>query len=134
MVRSSASALGGVAAWATPDMLVAGAFDPGVLLADGDGALGVLLPGVAGAVCAGRLACGKFVGGLGPKYLAQSKITTSDRSEATTMRSSFVSLNFFSGSLTNSPLPVWHRYCAGWCQERGRIQICATRGGIAAGA
>src|SRR6267378_2878453 len=110
MVRSSVSALGGIAACATPDMLVPGAFEPGVFLVDGDGALGVPLPGVAGAVCAGRFACGKFVGGLGPKYLAQSKITTSDRSEATTMRSSCVNLNFFRGSLTNAPLLVRKRY------------------------
>src|ERR1700730_66801 len=134
MVRSSVSALGGVAAWATPDILVAGAFEPGVLLADGDAVLGVLLPGVAGAVCAGRLACGKFVGGLGPKYLAQSRITTSDRSEATTMRNSCVNLTVFCGSLKNWPLPVRLLCCECRRQERGRIQICATVDGIAAGA
>jgi hypothetical protein len=115
-------------------MLVAGPFEPGVLLAKGEVPLGVLLPGVAGAVCAGRLACGKFVGGLGPKYLAQSRITTSDRSEATTMRSSCVNLNFFCGSLTNAPLLVQQRHGVGWCQERGRIQTCATTDGIEAGA
>src|ERR1700720_3200644 len=128
MVRSSASALGGVAACDTPDTLVAVPFEPGAPLVDGAVALGVLLPGVAGAVCTGRLACGRFVGGLGPKNLAQSRITTSERSEATTMRSSCVNLNFFSGSLKNGPLLVRLLCCACRCQERGRIQICA-RGG-----
>jgi hypothetical protein len=103
-------------------------------LADGDGVPRVLLPGVAGAVCSGRLACGTFVGGLGPKYLAQSKITTSDSSEAATMRSSCVNLNFFCGSLKNAPLLVRQWHGLGWRQARGRIRICETRGGIAAGA
>src|SRR4051794_14865022 len=106
MVRSSVSALGGVAACATPDMLALAAFEPGTVLPEGGAAFGVLLPCVAGAVCAGRLVCGGFVGSLGPKNLAQTKITTSDSSEATTMRSSCVSLNFFCGSLTNAPLLV----------------------------
>src|ERR1700741_4828746 len=104
MVRSSVSALGRVAACTTPDILEAGAFELGALLSPGEAAVGVLPPGVAGAVCAGRFACGKFAGGLGPKNLAHSKITTSDSSEATTMRSSCVNLNFVCGSLTNAPL------------------------------
>src|SRR3984893_19430462 len=120
-VRSSASALGGVAGCDTPDTLVPGAFEPGVLLVGGAAAFGVLLPGVAGAVCAGRFACGRFVGGLGPKNLAQSRITTSERSEATTMRSSCVNLDFFSGSLKNGPLLVRLMWCACRRQERGRV-------------
>src|ERR1700686_3216044 len=104
MVRSSVSALGRLAAWTTPDILVAFPFAlPGVLV-DGVVPRAALL-GVVGAVavCAGRFVCGTLVGGFGPKNLAQSKITTRDSSEATTIRSSCVSLNFFCGSLTNAP-------------------------------
>src|SRR5689334_5520982 len=115
-------------------MLVPGAFEAGAPLAEGDRAPAAPVPGLAGAVCAGRLACGTFAGGFGPKYLAQSRITTSDRSEATTIRSSCVNLNFFCGSFTNAPLLVRSGYTVGLHQERGRSQICATKDGSAAGA
>jgi hypothetical protein len=72
------------------------------------GAEGLEVPGLvlAGAVSVGLLACGGMEGGFGAKYLAQSKITTMDSSEASTMRTSWLSLLFFNGSLTNGPLPV----------------------------
>src|SRR5258708_19792564 len=97
-----------MAAWATPDILVIVPLEGAALLVDGVAALGVPLPGVvgAGAVCAGRLPCGRFVGGFGPKNLAHSKITTSDNSEATTMPSSPLNFNFSSASLTHSPPSV----------------------------
>ena len=61
---------------------------------------------VAGEVTAGLVACGGTAGGFGAKYLAQSKITAIDSSDASTMRISWLSLLFFCGSLTNGPLPV----------------------------
>src|SRR5260221_8972773 len=104
MVRSCASLLGGMAAWATLDILVIVPLEGAALLVDGVAALGGPLPGVVGAgvVCAGRLPCGR-IGGFGPKNFAHHQITTSDNSEATTISSSCVKLNFFCGSLTNSP-------------------------------
>src|SRR6266481_4520328 len=109
MVRSSVSAFGAIAAFGAADTLVAGRLVPGEFVLGGVTVAGLPLtaPGVAGAVCAGRLPCGGTAGGFGPKNLAHARITTSDKSEATTMRSSCVSLNFFCGSLTNAPLPVW---------------------------
>jgi hypothetical protein len=60
----------------------------------------------AGEVTGGLLACGGTAGGFGAKYLAQSKITTIDSSDASTMRISWLSLLVFCGSLTNGPLPA----------------------------
>src|SRR4030088_30715 len=60
-------------------------------------------PGVAGAVWTGRLACGNWAGGFGPKYFAQSRIMPMDRSDATRIRSSGVNLSFCPGKLTNEP-------------------------------
>src|SRR5258708_32632299 len=104
MVRSCASLLGGMAAWATPDILVVVPLEGAALLVDGVAALGVPLPGVvgAGAVCAGRLPCGRFVGGFRPKNLAHSQITPSVKSEAPTIRSSCGNLNFFAGLLRHA--------------------------------
>src|SRR6267143_6374989 len=103
MVRSCVSAFGGIAACATPDTLVIVPLAAAVPLVVGLAELGLPFPGVTRAVCAGRLPCGRTGGGLGAKNLAQAKITIRDNSEATTMRSSCVSLNFFCGSLTNAP-------------------------------
>src|ERR1700688_1059296 len=102
MVRSCVSPFGGIAASATPEARDVPLEVAGLVVRE-PAELGALAPGLAGAVCAGRLACGRFVGGFGPKNFAQARITTSDRSEATTMRSSCVNLNFFSGSVTNAP-------------------------------
>src|SRR5882672_2448933 len=109
MVRSSVSAFGAIAAFGAADTLVAGRLVPAELVLGGVTGTWLPLPGpgVAGAVWAGRLPCGVTAGGFGPKNLAHARITTSERSDATTMRSSCVSLNFFCGSLTNAPLPVW---------------------------
>src|ERR1700687_1833346 len=103
MVRSCVSPFGGMAASATPDALAVVALEAAVPVVAEPAELGVLLPGIEGGVCAGRLACGRVGGGLGPKNVAQAKITTRDSSEATTIRSSCVNLNFFSGSVTNAP-------------------------------
>src|SRR6266404_169706 len=60
-------------------------------------------PGVAGAVWTGRLACGNWAGGFGPKNFAHSRITPTDSSDATRIRSSGVNLSFCPGKLTNAP-------------------------------
>src|SRR5712664_3033984 len=60
-------------------------------------------PGVAGAVCAGRFVCGEGAGGFGPKNFAHSRITPTDSSDATSIRSSGVNLSFCPGKLTNVP-------------------------------
>src|SRR5229473_8225695 len=131
MVRSCVSAFVGIAACATSETLLAAPLEDDALVVEGT--VGAPLPGpvTAGAVCAGRLACGRFVGGFGPKNLAHARITTRDRSEATTMRSSCVNLNFFSGSVTNAPRQG-QRYCVESLARfpaRDRTQICRTADG-----
>src|SRR6058998_2710441 len=106
-----------------------------------DGAAGdVAGPGVAGALCAGRLACVGWTGGLGPKNLAHRMITPKDNSEATRIRSSGVNLSFCPGAFMSATqdvkllmrlnslasLPI--------SPEPGRNQICAKEGGSAAAA
>src|SRR5260370_8174015 len=105
---------------------------------DGFAAGAVAGPGVAGAVCAGRLACGGWTGGLGPKNFAHRMITPKERSEATRIRSSGVNLSFCPGALTSAhkvsrlssqlnslaSLPI--------SPEPGHIQICARADGSAA--
>src|SRR6266446_356301 len=54
----------------------------------------------------GRLACGNWAGGFGPKNFAHSKITPTDSSDATSIRSSGVNLSFCPGKLTNAPHSV----------------------------
>src|SRR4029077_15782835 len=136
MVRSCVSAFGGIAACATSETLLAAPLEDEALVVEG--AVGAPLPGVvtAGAVCAGRLACGRFVGGFGPKNLAHAKITTRDRSEATTMRSSCVNLNFFSGSVTNAPRWEWPFCVVGlaWLRAPDRTQTCRIGDGSEAAA
>ncbi len=60
-------------------------------------------PGVAGALCAGRLACGGRIGGFGPKNFAHRMITPKESSEATKIRSSGVNLSFCPGAFTSAP-------------------------------
>jgi hypothetical protein len=83
---------------------VAGAIAAGAAL-DGDGfaAAEVAGPGVAGALCAGRLVCVGWTGGFGPKNLAHRMITPKESSEATRIRSSGVNLSFCPGALTSAP-------------------------------
>src|SRR6266852_1593892 len=118
---------------------VAGAIVSGAAGAcDGFAAGTVAGPGVAGALCAGRLACGGRTGGLGPKNFAHRMITPKESSEATRIRSSGVNLSFCPGALTSAPqvsrlssqlnslasLPI--------SPEPGHIQICARADGSAA--
>src|SRR6267378_894222 len=97
-VRSCESLLGTTVDGAAAAIVVAavGACD---VFAVGDAAG----PGVAGAVCADRFVCGEGVGGFGPKNFAHSKITPTDSSDATSIRSSGVNLSFCPGKLTNAP-------------------------------
>src|SRR5260370_36911176 len=60
-------------------------------------------PGVAGAVCAGRLACGGWTGGLGPKNFAHRMVTPKERDETTKIRRSCVDLYFCPSALTSAP-------------------------------
>src|SRR5438445_12468964 len=76
--------------------------DGGAVACDG-AAGGVAGPGVAGALCAGRLACVGWMGGFGPKNLAHRMITPKESSEATRIRSSGVNLSFCPGTLTSAP-------------------------------
>src|SRR5260370_14085081 len=83
---------------------VAGAIAAGVTVAcDGFAGGDVAAPGVAGAVTAGRLDCGGWTGGFGPKNFAQRMITPNDSSEATRIRSSGVNLSFCPGALMSAP-------------------------------
>src|SRR6266436_1605054 len=107
MVRSCVSPFGGIAASATPEALAIAPLEVDAPVVAEPAELAGLVPGTAGAACPGRLACGSFVGGFGPKNFAHAKITTRERSEATTMRNSCVNLNFFSGSVTNAPREGW---------------------------
>src|SRR5579859_7239715 len=97
MVRSWLSAFGGVAGLVEAEIVVPAGV--AALL----GATGLDGVAAAGEICAGRLPGGGVIGGLGPKNLAHNRITTRERSEATTMRSSCVSLKPFCGSLKNAP-------------------------------
>src|SRR5206468_9814730 len=106
-----------------------------------DGAAGdVAGPGVAGALCAGRLACVGWTGGLGPKNLAHRMITPKESSEATRIRSSGVNLSFCPGALMSAPqsskpsLPMNLLAFLPISPEPGRIQICAKGDGSAAAA
>src|SRR5260370_17992726 len=110
MVGSCVSTFVGIEVSATPDAFVVVPLEAAVPVLAELAELGLLVLGIAGAVCTGRLPSGGTVVGLGPKNLAQARITTRDKSEATTMRSSCVNLNFFSGSLTNAPRWEW-LYC-----------------------
>src|SRR5229473_7264601 len=107
---------------------------------DGFAAGAVAGPGVAGAVCAGRLACGGWTGGLGPKNFAHRMITPKDRSEATRIRSSGVNLSFCPGALTSAPQSSELSVRLNWLAslpispEPGRNQICARADGSAAAA
>src|ERR1700674_5375225 len=120
---------------------VAGANVAGAAVAcDGFAAGDVVGPGVAGAVCAGRLACVGWTGGFGPKNFAQRMITPKESSEATRIRNSGVNLSFCRGALTSAPqgarllvqlnsmasLPI--------SPEPGRNQSCAREVGSAAAA
>src|SRR5438876_6775386 len=95
-------------------------------------------PGVAGALCAGRLACGGRIGGFGPKNFAHRMITPKESSEATRIRSSGVNLSFCPGALTSAPqfsrLSVQLNSLASLpiSPEPGHIQICARADGSAA--
>src|SRR5882724_11887928 len=103
-------------------------------------------PGVAGAVWTGRLACGNWAGGFGPKNFAHSKITPTDSSDATSIRSSGVNLSFCPGKLTNAPHSVRQQSgrqesphslrltCFPISPEPGRIRIAARADGSAAAA
>src|SRR6267154_1805399 len=83
---------------------VAGAIVAGAALACEAFAAGdVTGPGVAGALWAGRLACGGRTGGLGPKNFAHRMITPKESREATRIRSSGVNLSFCPGALTSAP-------------------------------
>src|SRR5256886_16085624 len=84
--------------------VVAGAIFAGVaVVGDGVDAGDVAGPGVAGAVCAGRLVCVGGICGFGPKNLAQRMITPKDNSEATRIRSSGVNLSFCPGAVMSAP-------------------------------
>src|SRR5712691_6706152 len=95
-------------------------------------------PGVAGALCAGRLACGGRIGDFGPKNFAHRMITPKESSEATRIRSSGVNLSFCPGALTSAPqfsrLSVQLNSLASLpiSPEPGHIQICARADGSAA--
>src|SRR3989442_1811713 len=60
-------------------------------------------PGVAGAVCTGRLICGYGTGGFGPKYFAQIRITSMESRDATRIRNSGVNLCFCPGRFKQTP-------------------------------
>src|SRR5437762_3345348 len=74
-----------------------GAIFGATAIGDGVAAGDVTIPGVAGAVCAGRLGCPGGTVGFGPKNLAQRMITPKESSEATRIRSSGVNLSFCPG-------------------------------------
>src|SRR5437773_12512358 len=74
-----------------------GAIFGATAIGDGVAAGDVTIPGVPGAVCAGRLGCPGGTVGLGPKNLAQRMITPKESSEATRIRSSGVNLSFCPG-------------------------------------
>jgi hypothetical protein len=104
MVRSSASAFGGIAAvfeGAIPEATPASDDAKDLLAEETEVAAGVA---AAGAVMAVLLAGGKFTGGFGAKNLAHSKITAIERIEAIRMRISEESSFFFCGSLKDVPL------------------------------
>jgi len=82
-----------------PGAIAAAVVAVGEVVAPGDAEV----PGVAGALTAGRFACGGCTGGFGPKNFAQSKITPMDNNEATRIRSSGVNLSFCPGTLTSAP-------------------------------
>src|SRR5260370_19939615 len=98
MVRSCVSPLGGMFAAGTAEIPVAGLRGAVALC----GAEGLEVPGlgVAGAVSARLFACGRMESGFGAKYLAQSKNTTIGSSQASTIRTSWLSLLFLYRSPT----------------------------------
>src|SRR5215472_7136577 len=104
MVRSWESLLRGTVI-GVAGATVAGTADACDDVVDG----GVAWPGVAGAVCAGRLVCGGWTVGLGPKYFAHTRITTMESSDAAMMRSSGVNLSFCGGKLKKAPHGSWKR-------------------------
>src|ERR1051325_3920085 len=99
IVRSCESLLRGTLGGAAAAIAagVAGAFEPGAA-----GGVEAAAPELAGAVCTGRFACG-WTDGFGPKYFAQTRITTMESSDATRIRSSGVNLSFCPGTLKNAP-------------------------------
>src|SRR5712692_8107746 len=142
IVRSSESPLGvtltGAAALIA--LAAAGAWEP-VAAAGPEG------PGVAGAVCAGRLICGDGTGGFGPKYFAHSRITSMESRDATRIRNSGVNLSFCPGWFKNAPhggLPQSFLHPSKTSPlavlslssslEPGRSQTCAKADGIAGAA
>src|SRR5438034_758139 len=117
-----------------------GAIFGATAIGDGVAAGDVTIPGVAGAVCAGRLGCPGGTVGFGPKNLAQRMITPKESSEATRIRSSGVNLSFCPGPFMSATqgatllmqlnslasLPI--------SPEPGRNQICARADDSAAAA
>src|SRR5437879_5812158 len=107
---------------------------------DGFAAGDVAGPGVAGAVCAGRLVCVGGICGFGPKNLAQRMITPKDNSEATRIRSSGVNLSFCPGTFMNAPqssepsLQMNSSASLPISPEPGHTQICARVDGSGAAA
>src|SRR5579862_5163485 len=108
---------------------------------------------MAGAVGAGRFVSSGLIGGFGPKYFAQTRMTPIDSNDATRIRNSGVNLSFCPGTLTAAPhakpLPhggnVLHQYCgpsplpislacSPISPEPGRNQICARADDTAAAA
>src|SRR5258708_3131725 len=132
MVRSCESLFAAMLAGAA-GAVVAG----GVLACDGLAAAAAG-PGVAGALCVGRLVCAGRTGGFGPKNFAHRMITPKESREATRMRSSGVNLSFCPGTLTSTP--QFSRLCLqlnslaslSISPEPGHIQICAKVDGSAA--
>src|SRR5258708_14306470 len=131
MVRSCESLFAAMLAGAA-GAVVAG----GVLACDGLAAAAAG-PGVAGALCVGRLVCAGRTGGFGPKNFAHRMITPKESREATRMRSSGVNLSFCPGTLTSTP--QFSRLCLqlnslaslSISPEPGHIQICAKVDGSA---
>lgn len=95
-------------------------------------------PEVAGAVSAGRFACGGRSGGFGPKYLAQARMTPMESSDATRMRNSGVNLSFCPGTFKSAPHgeSLWDEteFLRRKLRERDRSQTSARADGSAAAA
>src|SRR5580692_417880 len=108
IVRSWVSLFGGTLVAGAGEIAVAG-FGACEVFAAGD----VAVPGIAGALCAGRFICCGGACGFGPKYFAHRRITPIDNSDAARIRSSGLNLSFCPGKLTNAPhYFVWPR--RGW--------------------
>src|SRR5207245_10679528 len=98
IVRSSESPLGVTLAGVAALIALGAAGAWGAVAAGGPEG-----PGVAGAVCTGRLICGDGTGGFGPKYFAQIRITSMESRDATRIRNSGVNLSFCPGRFKNAP-------------------------------